>query len=107
MSKKSAVVAKYHRIRMTDELRALVLSLPVRGLVEVTRGDHVYMGNGTVRVGAREHPARVLIREDGGCMGLEVEAPTAGLRILCPFDSEEERARAPDEVAEAVRLCAS
>lgn len=107
MEQREKVVSKFYRLKMSGELRTMIESLPVRGLVEIIKGNHVYLGNGTLLIGAREHPTRILIQEDNGSINFEIEAPTAGLLIQCPFNSEEERAKIPDKVTKAIQLCAN
>ena len=80
MGTKPIVVSKYYRIRMTEELRSMLESIPVQDVTEEPRGDHVYLGLGKMVVGARAHPATVRVDAGPFGMSLTVSAPGAGVR---------------------------
>lgn len=105
MNSRSMVVSKFYRLQMAEDLRRLLKNLPVENVIEVMKGNHIYLGHGTTRIGARFHPTILRVWEERGDLGLLVSVPNSGIRISCPFRTEEERASAPNLVREAVRKC--
>lgn len=76
---------------MSKELQALIRSLPVRGIQEVTSGSLVYSGVGMVSTGVVAYPVQVRVAISEGGMQASVTSEQAGLDVQGPFGSPEER----------------
>lgn len=100
---KTIVMSKYHRIRMTDELRAMLKEIPVQNVTEEPKGDHVYLGFGKIVLGAQGHPAMIRVGAGPHGMDLTVLSPEAGVTVQCPFETKEDREAAPGIVNDAIK----
>lgn len=99
------VVSKLYRIQLAGDLREMIQGLPVRGLRETQRGNHVYMGCGEMEVGSRHYPVQVRVWSEGGVLKAMVMAPRAGLDLRAPFETPEDREGFPEAVRQAVSMC--
>jgi len=95
-SDKNKVIAKYHRLRLTDDIRNLIRGLPV-SVEETQVGSHVYLADGEVQMGLQKSPVRIRIECRHGKLSLVVKSGT-WLAMSLPYDTPEQRARAPAEV---------
>jgi hypothetical protein len=99
------MVSKLYRLELTDDLRRVLMRLPVRKLVETQVGNHVYMANGEIMVGPRYYPVRIRVWTDGSELMASVTAPRAGLEVELPFGTPEDRKAFPDAVHVAANNC--
>ena len=99
------MVSKLCRLRLSGELSEMIRGLPVQGLRETQVGNHIYMGNGTIRVGSQEYPVRIRVWIDGGSMRAAVRARRAGLEVDEVLDGPEDILALPETVRTAVERC--
>jgi hypothetical protein len=88
---------------MTDEIRNLLMALPVKDLQETQAGNHVYFAKGQVKIGSRYYPGVVRIWLSGENISVSVKSRKAGFNVIFPFNSEAEQARAPRVIGEAIQ----
>ena len=99
------MVSKLHRLELTDDLRKMLMGLPVRKLVETQVGNHVYLADGEIMVGSRYFPVRIRVWTDGDGLRARVKALRAGLDVELPFETEGDRKAFPAAVQEAAEKC--
>ncbi len=99
------VVSKFHRLELTDDLRKMLMQLPVRKLVETQVGNHIYLANGEMMIGSRYFPVRIRVWTDGDGLRAQVKAPRAALDVQLPFGTEEDRKVFPATVRKAAEKC--
>ena len=102
MEQRTLVVSRFYRLKMSEELAKVIRSLPVRIEKEVRDRDCVYRGLGTLKLSGRGHEAEMAVLLEEGGLVARMDAPSAGLRIDGPFETEEDRAEFLREVREAV-----
>ncbi len=91
------VVSKYHRLRLTDDIRKHIHGLPVVDLEETQVGNHVYMANGRICLGLEQSGVKIRIAHRDGQFKLTVKSGN-GLDLELPYDTPEERDVAPKNV---------
>lgn len=91
------LISKYHRLRMSDDIRGLLKQLPVRRMQESQVGNHVYQGAGEIKVGTSYIPVSLRIRIVRGRPTVFLNADRAGIAVTCPFEG------ADKAVKEAIR----
>lgn len=99
------VVSKLHRLELTDDLRKMLMRLPVKGLVETQVGNHVYLADGELMIGSRYFPVRIRVWTDGDELKARVKAPKAGLDVQLTYETEEDREAFPAAVRKAAEKC--
>lgn len=99
------VVSKLHRLELTDDLRKMLMRLPVRGLVETQIGNHIYLADGELMVGSRYFPVRIRVWKNREGLQAQVKAPKAALDVQLPFEIKEDREMFPVKVREAAEKC--
>ncbi len=98
------LVAKYQRLKLSEELRSMVGELPVHGLEERQFGGNVYLGQGTIRTGCGEAPVLVRVWMDGdGDLFAGFRSDKAGIELREPFNTAEERTAFPKKVQATVK----
>jgi hypothetical protein len=98
------VVSKFHRLELTDDLRKMLMQLPVRKLVETQVGNHVYLADGEIMVGSRYFPVRIRVWKDDE-LRARVKSLKAGLDVESPFETQEDREAFPVLVRKAAEKC--
>jgi len=96
------VVSKYHRLRLTDDIRKLVLGLPVVNLRETQVGNHVYMADGEICIGLQKRSVRIRIAHRDGRLSLIIRSAD-GLDLELPYDTSEQRDQAPVDAKEKMQ----
>lgn len=96
------LMAKMYRMRMLSDVRELVGSLPFE-VVEKQLDSCVYAGDGEVNTGTAKYSTSIqIVRNDFGKLMIVMKAPKAGIREEIPFDTEDQRKRAPELIKAAM-----
>jgi hypothetical protein len=94
----SKLIAKMYRMKMLSDVREFVESLPF-DTVEKQVDQYVYTGVGEISTGLVRFKTTVKIAQnDFGKLFVVVTAPKAGIEAEIPFDTEDQRKRAPDAI---------
>lgn len=99
------VISKCLRLRLTSELKETIRSLPISDFQETQVGNHIYMGNGKVRIGTRKYPAEVRVWLHDGQILARLKSKKAGLEVVAPFETAAERKTFSYTVATEIARC--
>ena len=99
----SKMISKLYRLKLADELREFIETLPVSDLIETQTGNFVYSGIGTVSTGVNKFPICLRIRKQKSEMLMRVDSRF--IKFEVPFNDEEERRIASEYFVEAVQKC--
>ena len=91
----SKLAAKMYRMKMLSDVREFVENLPFE-IVEKQADNCVYVGVGEVDTGLSKFLTVVKIVPDNkGNLSVIVSAPKAGINEEIPFNTEDQRKKAP------------
>ena len=89
------LMAKMYRMKMLSEVRDFVESLPFT-VVEKQVDHCIYCGVGQVDTGSMKFPTTVrILRNEFGRLSVIVDAPKAGVKEEIPFETVDQRKKAP------------
>jgi hypothetical protein len=98
-------LSKLYRLKLAGEIRRLILSLHTMYLEEIHHGDHIYCARGYFKVGSEFRFGKIRIGLKGENISVLVKIDFASIKIVYPFNNEEERARAPERINRVIRNC--
>lgn len=85
------ILSKIKRMRDSETIKEIILSLPFAELEESQTGNFVYSGSGRIRINSRLYQASLHISLAKKTSMVRVIVPRAGIWMECGFDVEEVR----------------
>jgi len=92
------IASKFYRLKMTDDIHNLILSIPFRNLEEITVREQVYRAYGEIQVGSKYHPVDVRIWLQDGAPKLEIKSKQAQIYAVYPFNTRNEQEEAKNDL---------
>ena len=92
------IIAKVYRMRMMEEVRELIESLPFK-IVEKQLDNCIYAGVGEVETGTVKFPTTLKItRSEDGQLAVTMSSPKAGIEEDLPFNTEDQQKMASEKI---------
>jgi hypothetical protein len=97
------ILSKLYRLKLTDQIRTLIMALPAENLRETQVGNHVYYAKGQFKIGFKLYQGKIRIWLWNRNISVSVKSEEIGFQIICPFNNEQEQARASRVINAALR----
>lgn len=83
------ILSKIKRMRDSEKIKEVILSLPFAELKESQVGNFVYSGSGKMKINSRLHLVVFRVKLSRKIASVQIIVPKLGILVNCGFDKDE------------------